>query len=290
MTCLPITDPIRDMLSIEYQARLAAEKLPQMSADELLHETLTHEQRLYVSAFLNQWDDIEAAETAGELLRLAGFVYEFPGYYQKPYASGALVGFSGSDGSGDPSPDDWMVCFYPPGWDGENLDYDIRSTSGGSTLTDALCGAAKLAIAAPPLPQWALEHGADYIADVAPLIPADWTDRSWHNDAMPFFLASPSVGVWIDAADADQSDWSDGRKSGATKRFMVVRMEDGGIDGPQHSDAANAMVGETDDWQELLAMVASAAAEPFVPQCDSAPAHRDTGRGVCASCGQFLPA
>lgn len=46
-------------LTAEYQAKLTAFGLPQLSADELLHEDLTAEQRAYVSDFYNRWQAIE---------------------------------------------------------------------------------------------------------------------------------------------------------------------------------------------------------------------------------------
>lgn len=52
-----------DQLTTEYQDWCARNGLPQISADELLHETLTDEQRRYVSEFLIRWD--EAAEREG---------------------------------------------------------------------------------------------------------------------------------------------------------------------------------------------------------------------------------
>jgi hypothetical protein len=87
------------------------------------------------------------------------------------------------------------------------------------------------------------------VADL-PAIPAGWQDESWHNDACPFFLANPSLGVWVDYADPQQSDFGDEREA----RFMVVPMEDG-----QHPDSAEALL-VTDDWDALLAFVASRAA------------------------------
>jgi hypothetical protein len=42
----------------EYQAYLTAQGLPQMSADELLHEELTAEQRHRISDFYARWESI----------------------------------------------------------------------------------------------------------------------------------------------------------------------------------------------------------------------------------------
>ncbi len=51
-----------DSLIEEYQAELAKRGLPQMSADELLHEELSDEDRSYVSGFFNRWSALEEEE------------------------------------------------------------------------------------------------------------------------------------------------------------------------------------------------------------------------------------
>jgi hypothetical protein len=45
-----------ETLCDEYNAWLTAQGLPEMSADELLHEDITKEQRRYVSAFYDRWE------------------------------------------------------------------------------------------------------------------------------------------------------------------------------------------------------------------------------------------
>ena len=46
-------------LTAEFQAYLMQQGLPQYSADELLHEELTDEQRRYVSQFILTWDALD---------------------------------------------------------------------------------------------------------------------------------------------------------------------------------------------------------------------------------------
>ncbi|MFZ3482200.1 hypothetical protein [Sphingomonas sp. 3-13AW] len=51
-----------------------------------------------------------------------------------------------------------------------------------------------------------------------PLLEAEWTDASWHHDAMPFFVHTPSgVGVWVNYADPAQREVPD--------RFIAVALE-----------------------------------------------------------------
>ena len=51
-----------ETLTAEYQAYLDKNGLPQLSADELLYEDLTSEQRKYVSEFYDRWSDVEDRE------------------------------------------------------------------------------------------------------------------------------------------------------------------------------------------------------------------------------------
>lgn len=51
-------------LCTEYQAWAKAQGLPAMSAEELLHETLTTEQRRYVTAFSLRWEAMLLAQDA----------------------------------------------------------------------------------------------------------------------------------------------------------------------------------------------------------------------------------
>jgi hypothetical protein len=43
-------------LCAEFQQWCDNQKLPQMSADELLHEDITSEQRKYLTAFIDRWE------------------------------------------------------------------------------------------------------------------------------------------------------------------------------------------------------------------------------------------
>ena len=56
--------PTLDHLTEEYQAHLTVCKLPQVSAEELLHETLTDHQRRWVSTFIRRWEAVENAAHA----------------------------------------------------------------------------------------------------------------------------------------------------------------------------------------------------------------------------------
>ena len=94
-------------------------------------------------------------------------------------------------------------------------------------------------------PQWQREF-PDYPADQMPAIPASWSDLSWHNDACPSFLITSTLGLWVDWADPDHSDFAESRKSGDLKRFMLVRMDDG-----QHVDD-HQMIAQSDDFEEIM--------------------------------------
>jgi hypothetical protein len=95
-------------------------------------------------------------------------------------------------------------------------------------------------VEAASLPLWRREF-PDF--DSLPAVPAHWRDASWHNDACPFFIASPSLGVFIDYADATLREYPD------TARFIVVAMESG-----QHTESAALL--ESDDWPSVLAFIA----------------------------------
>jgi len=56
---LTADDATLDSASTAYQAYLDAEGLPQMSADELLHEDLTEAQRHTVSQFVRWWENAD---------------------------------------------------------------------------------------------------------------------------------------------------------------------------------------------------------------------------------------
>jgi hypothetical protein len=116
-----------EMISARYQRELTRRGLPQHSADELLHEDLSADNRAYVSQFLREF---EAAESAGEL----GFDEELAGggdiVLTRYLDSGAFVMATKAEGSGMPTADDFCVCAYPPGFDGDYsaLPYQMRST------------------------------------------------------------------------------------------------------------------------------------------------------------------
>lgn len=84
-------------------------------------------------------------------------------------------------------------------------------------------------------------HFPDFPPETMPAIPADWRDASWRNDGMPFFVASPKRGVWVDYADESSREFSGG------KRFTVVRLTNGEHD-PDDGDALL----ETDVFAEVL--------------------------------------
>ena len=83
----------------------------------------------------------------------------------------------------------------------------------------------------------------DFDQDDMPEIPVNWRDESWHFDACPFFLASPSVGVWIDYKDADARQFPE------NPRFMVERLELG-----QHLPEAPILL-NSNDWEEVLTYI-----------------------------------
>lgn len=89
-------------------------------------------------------------------------------------------------------------------------------------------------------------------ADMPP-IPEGWEDHSWHNDAGPSFYAGDVV-VFVDWKDPEMSDWAECRKAGRAKRFNASRLirEDGEV-----TDYGDDII-STDDWSELLAVVAAA--------------------------------
>lgn len=104
---------------------------------------------------------------------------------------------------------------------------------------------------AETLPQWQREFPS-YPVDAMPPIPAGWSDLSWHNDAMPSFLVTSTLGVWVDYPDPAHSDFPEWRASGQMKRFSLVPLVDG-----EHPADLEMPYLETDDWDEVLAMVES---------------------------------
>jgi hypothetical protein len=90
----------------------------------------------------------------------------------------------------------------------------------------------------------------DYPLETLPLIPASWSDLSWHNDACPFFLITGAMGVFVDFADPTMRDYFIDGSNDIGGRFIVVQMDDG-----QHTEGASLL--ETDDWQAVLALAHS---------------------------------
>lgn len=103
------------------------------------------------------------------------------------------------------------------------------------------------------LPRLTEEFGS-YEVETLPPIPAHWEDISWHNDACPSFLVTPSLCVFLDYADPAHSDFPEWRASGELKRFSIAPMED-----EQHINSDRAQeLGlpenfHSDDWNEVLA-------------------------------------
>jgi hypothetical protein len=56
--------PTLDHLTEEYQAHLTVHKLPQVSAEELIFENLTDDQRRWVSTFIRRWEAVENMRAA----------------------------------------------------------------------------------------------------------------------------------------------------------------------------------------------------------------------------------
>src|SRR5690349_9306077 len=75
-------------------------------------------------------------------------------------------------------------------------------------------------------PQWQREF-PHFPADAMPAIPGSWSDTSWHNDAMPSFLLTSTLGLWVDYPDPAHSDFPEWRASGQMKRFTLARLKDG---------------------------------------------------------------
>ncbi len=96
-------------------------------------------------------------------------------------------------------------------------------------------------------------------AATLPVIPAHWQDQSWSNEACPFWLIGPDMGVYIDHADPALREWE------APTRFSVVEMQDG-----MHTqDGCNILI-DTDDWKAVLALEYKARIgyDPFEDDAD----------------------
>lgn len=79
-----------------------------------------------------------------------------------------------------------------------------------------------------------------------PLLDGGWTDHSWHNDAMPFFVHEPSgVGVWVNFADRAEREFPD--------RFIAKAMEwDVGTDSWMHEARGDRPVLFTTEDEAVL--------------------------------------
>jgi hypothetical protein len=55
-----------DALCEEFQSWCSDQGLPQMSADELIHEDINPDQRRYLSDFIVRWEAAEAARARNE--------------------------------------------------------------------------------------------------------------------------------------------------------------------------------------------------------------------------------
>lgn len=114
-----------------------------------------------------------------------------------------------------------------------------------------------------------------------------WTDHSWHNDAMPFFVHDASgVGVWVNYPGSDLPH---------DPQFMAVAMEWGGDNGWQHSVGGDLDLFGTDAESVLVASLpaftnsrgiahAFALVIEAMPEIDEIRARNvSAGPGVCAS-------
>ena len=115
----------------------------------------------------------------------------------------------------------------------------------------------------------------DFAMDV--IIPDSWEDISYHNDACPSYHAglTPegySIKVWIDYTDPKEREFPQ------MDRFCVVIEDNLLIETDTH---------EGNDWDAVLKFVATHVIEEQARECQLN-GHRDTGRGVCANCGEFL--
>jgi len=88
----------------------------------------------------------------------------------------------------------------------------------------------------------------DFDPATLPEIPADWRDRSWHNETCPSFKTPRGFIVWIDYAEPADSEWPELRRSGDYLRFNVH------LDGGQCLEEVFA----SDDWAAVLAFIAAA--------------------------------
>lgn len=121
---------------------------------------------------------------------------------------------------------------------------------------------------------YATEFPAFASADM-PALPAGWQDASWCNDLMPRFINEDlGLGLWVDHSDPALAAWPQ------QERFSLYRLDDSGQwDGADH-------IIDTNDFSAVLHHIADIQEElAYQTKCVN---HRDTGRGVCADCGEFL--
>lgn len=98
----------------------------------------------------------------------------------------------------------------------------------------------------------------DFDQSTLPLIPPGFEDQSWRNDTSPrFHHTGLRLTLWIDYADPALAEFPEERATGIMKRFAVYS-----------TDAEGAELGagpdlETDDWAEVLALIAATPRAPF---------------------------
>jgi hypothetical protein len=108
-----------------------------------------------------------------------------------------------------------------------------------------------------------------------PALPAGWEDISWHNDLMPRFINHDiGLGLWIDHSDPALAAWPHQGRFG-----LYIVDHNGDWDGMSH-------IIDTYDFNAVLHCIADHQNELDVQtKCVT---HTDTGRGVCADCGEFI--
>lgn len=121
---------------------------------------------------------------------------------------------------------------------------------------------------------YATEFPAFASADM-PALPAGWVDVSWRHNLMPCFINEDlGLGLWVDHADPDLAAWPE------QGRFGLYRLNEiGEWDGSDH-------IIDTNDFNAILHHIADVQDElAYQTKCVN---HCDTGRGVCADCGEAL--
>jgi len=117
----------------------------------------------------------------------------------------------GRDGKAPPAGPTWLLTLGNMQYDGALADMELElyrwALSDNHLVTDRR-------------PTGVMREFSDFSAfDIPlPLLDTGWTDYSWHNDAMPFFVHEPSgVGVWVNYADQDERE--------TPERFIAEAME-----------------------------------------------------------------